>query len=435
MTNVRASLRIYLGVFASLWFIALAAVFIQGYLLHKPYPYNTFLFYPDIHFTDFTIFDPRFAIWDRTDRFFTLPGFPFTYPAPLLVCFLAYWKLTPYPLAAYLATVILFALLAGAMLVARRPDLRLPVALTLLGSYPLLFLLDRANIEGLVWIAAATATVAFARRRFTTSAVLFGVAAGMKIFPAVLLLLLLGKRRYRDFGIGIASAVACNIAALAITGPDIPRALHGVLGGMDFFRHFEILTHRADQIGFEHSLFSCIKQLLHLVLRSSHRTDQLLPVIYLPYLALAIVGFAALYWVRIRKLPLLNQLFALTACSILLPFVSYDYTLVHMYIPWSAFLIYLTADVAAGRAHLPVPRALTFLVPCAVLFAPLSWMLFQKSGCGGQVKAVALLAIIRAAVTVPMPSSLFNELQRTQTRSHVTIRLHVPQNEPVHSLS
>jgi hypothetical protein len=62
-------------------------------------------------------------------------------------------------------------------------------------------------------------------------------------------------------------------------------------------------------------------------------------------------------------------------------------------------------------------------------------MLFQKSGCGGQLKAVALLAIIRAAVTVPMPSSLFDELQRTQTRAHTTIRLRVPENEPVHSLS
>ena len=197
MSRVRASLRIYLAVFTGLWAIALAAVFVQGQVLHKPYPFNTFLFYPNIHFTDFTIFDARFRIWDRTDKFFALPGFPFTYPAPLLASFLAYWKLTSHPLAAYLATVGVFALAAAALLGARRQAIGFTVAWTLIGSYPLMFLLDRANIEGLVWIATALGTFAFARRRYTAAAILFGLAAGMKIFPGALLLLFFAKRRYR----------------------------------------------------------------------------------------------------------------------------------------------------------------------------------------------------------------------------------------------
>jgi hypothetical protein len=404
MASCRASLRIYLCVFALLWAVALAAIFVQGCLLHKAYPYNTFLFRPEIHFTDFTIFDARFAIWDGSERFYEVPGFPFNYPAPLLACFLAYWKLTPHPVAAYLATVILFALAAGTLLVFRRPALRWPVAVTLLGSYPLMFMLDRANVEGLVWIALATAVFAFARQRFTTSAILFGVAAGMKIFPAALLLIFWNKRRYRYFPIGVASAIVCNIAALALAGPSISKALRHILAGMDFFRHFEILTYRPDQIGFEHSLFSCVKQVLHLALHSSRRTDELLPAACLPYLVAAAAIFAALYLFSIRKLPILNQFFILTACSILLPFVSYDYTLVHMYIPWAAFLIYLTTEGAVS-----VGRALAFLIPCAVLFAPLSWMLFQGGGCGGQVKALALVALIAAAVKIPLPTSLFGE--------------------------
>jgi hypothetical protein len=36
-------------------------------------------------------------------------------------------------------------------------------------------------------------------------------------------------------------------------------------------------------------------------------------------------------------------------------------------------------------------------------------MLFQGSGCGGQVKALALVALIAAAVKIPLPSSLFGE--------------------------
>lgn len=435
MTSVRASLRIYLYVFASLWGVALAAVFVQACLFHKGYPYNTFLFRPEIHFTDFTIFNPRFSVWDGSERFYAVPGFPFTYPAPLLACFIAYWKLTPHPLAAYLATVILFALGAAALIVRRYPALRWPVAATALGSYPLMFLLDRANIEGLVWIAVALAAFALARRRFTTSAILFGTAAGMKIFPGVLLLLFLRKRRYRYFPVGIAAAVISNVAALALAGPTISQALRHVIAGMDFFRHFEILTHRPDQIGFEHSLFSWIKQILHLILHSSKQTDQLLPAMCLVYLAIVGTSFAVLYLFYIRKLPVLNQLFALTACSIVLPFVSYDYTLVHMYIPWAAFLIYLATDVAAGRAVLPVKHALAFLIPCAVLFAPLSWMLFQESGCGGQIKALALVAVIAASIKIPLRSSLFCDLRRNAARPVYAIRLRILETEHARSLS
>ncbi len=424
-------LRIYLAVFAALWIVALTAVFVQGYLLHKPYPYNTLLFYPNIHFTDFTIFDARFAGWDHTAKFFTMPGFPFTYPAPLLACFLAYWTLTPHPLAAYLATVNLFALIAAAVLGTRRPALRLPVVLTLFGSYPLMFLLDRANIEGLVWIPLALGVLAFARRHYTTAAILIGIATGMKIFPGALLLLFLPKKQYRNFATGIAAAAVANIGALALAGPDILTAARGVLSGMAFFRNFEILTYRADQIGFEHSLFSCLKQVLHLVFHSARRTDDLLPLLYIPYAAVAGLAFAILYHTRLRKLPILNQLFALTACSIVLPFISYDYTLVHMYIPWAAFLIFLTTDT--GR--LSTAKALVFLIPCAILFAPLSWMLVQSAGAGGQIKAIALLAIIAAAAAIPLPSSLFGELTASQPEILVLNRLVNLEKKPAHSLS
>ena len=208
---------------------------------------------------------------------------------------------------------------------------------------------------------------------------------------------------------------------------------------MDFFRHFEVLTYRADQIGFEHSLFSCLKQLLRLALRGAHRTEELLPALCLPYLLLVGVALAVLYWTRLRKLPVLNQLFALTACSIVLPFVSYDYTLVHMYAPWAAFLLFLSRDVARGRVAFSMRKALAFLIPCAVLFAPLSWMLFHGAGFGGQMKALALAGVVGAAASIPMPSSLFGELSAdtrlSQSARLITLRTRILEKEPAHGVS
>jgi hypothetical protein len=51
-------------------------------------------------------------------------------------------------------------------------------------------------------------------------------------------------------------------------------------------------------------------------------------------------SFAVGYLIYIRKLPILNQLFVVASTSF--PFVSYDYTLIQLYIPWAAFLLFFT---------------------------------------------------------------------------------------------
>ena len=52
-------------------------------------------------------------------------------------------------------------------------------------------------------------------------------------------------------------------------------------------------------------------------------------------IAASLVAAVWLYFKRIFKLPLLNQVLSLTICSILLPPVSHDYTLIQMYAPWA----------------------------------------------------------------------------------------------------
>jgi len=418
------SLHIYLAVLAGLWALGLGMVTFRDLVLHQSYPHNTLLFIREVQFTDFTIFDPRFAIWDHSAAFFDLPGFPFTYPAPLLIGFLAFWKLTPNPLGFYLATVAVFAMGAAVWIGVRFPLLRVPIGVTLVGAYPLFFLLDRANIEGLVWIAAALGIAAFVSNRFRTAAILLGLAVSMKIFPGALLLLFLARKRTRDFVWSLIFAAAFTAGSLALAGPTVPRALRGILHGMNFFRHTQILEYRRTEVGFEHSLLSCFKQVVHLFARGP-RTNAAVELLYLPYLLAAAASFCVLYWFAIRKLPVLNQLLALTALSVTLPFISFDYTLVHIYIPFTVFLIFLCQDVAAGAARPSLAQILSILLPCAVLFAPLSWMLAGDVGFGAQVKAAALVCLIAASVKTPFPSSIFGELKTQNRPLHQILQLQI----------
>ncbi len=81
-----------------------------------------------------------------------------------------------------------------------------------------------------------------------------------------------------------------------------------------------------------------------------------------------------LYWFRLRRLPLLNQFIAYIVLCVLLPYVSGDYTLVHVYIAWGAFVLFLLSDVATGRVSIPANAIRWILLSCAVIFVPLSYL-------------------------------------------------------------
>ena len=70
-------------------------------------------------------------------------------------------------------------------------------------------------------------------------------------------------------------------------------------------------------------------------LTAEHRVALRIYSIVIPLAALL------LYWFRLRRLPLLNQFIAYIVLCILLPYVSGEYTLVHMYTAWAAFLLFL----------------------------------------------------------------------------------------------
>jgi hypothetical protein len=286
------------------------------------------------------------------------------------------------------------------------------VAMTTLLSYPFMFLLDRANIEGFVWILALTGLLAFIRERYLWAGILFAVAAAMKIVPGLFLLLLISKRRYKESAGAAVVGVVVTLASLAAIGPSIGEANRSIAAGLKAFHEIYALHYRASEIGFDHSLFACIKQVLAMATRHVESVDRVLPSVSWVYGVAASVGFGALYLLRIRKSPLLNQLFALVIAMITLPHVSGDYTLVYLYLPWGCLLVFLVREVFPGRTRMTARQALAFLAPCAVVFTPQSYLILFPPvtvSVGGQVKAAALMVLLWSVIRIPLPSSIFGE--------------------------
>ncbi|MCU1251994.1 MAG: hypothetical protein JWQ49_5023 [Edaphobacter sp.] len=381
--------RVTLWASVAAWSLA----FIAG-SVGLPFPYNWPMLSTDaLH--DYWNYIDRFKLL-HTSAFFTAPGYPFTYPAPAVVLykFLYFFGMS----GGFLVYLILIlAALAFAFMRIRDELLLrgLPKALAkglplliLVASYPIIFCIQRGNLEILIAIGLALGTWAYWRGQTWRAAILWGVFGSMKLYPLLLLAIFLSFRQYRQFFVSILAGVTTTFLSLLYIGPDLRTALAGILGGLDAF--LKLYSLKIDYwIGFDHSLFALLK----LNLRNIP-----LPALLHGYMLTLAVVMLALYFVRIRKLPVANQLLILTIASILLPPTSSDYTLLQLYAPF-ILLVFVAIDARERIAGLA-----PCLVLLALLFTPTNFYFYSGHGAGGQIKCLLLLGLMTIALIYPFSS-------------------------------
>ncbi|GAC1356281.1 MAG: hypothetical protein NVSMB3_02400 [Acidobacteriaceae bacterium] len=390
-----------LQVFAALYLVCFVAELLCRFSLHYGFPYIWPLqpYYPP--FSDFTFFAqlrPGF----HSGLFFTAAQ-PFNYPATLAVVFEALFQL-PFPLPSYLLLILLGFVLGARLFVRalRQEGLSTSSLFLLISalavSYPLWFELEQANIEALVLLIITLGLWSFLRNRPYAAAVCFGIATSMKIFPFVFLALLLIRRQYRALAFGCLAALGFSVACLWLETGSVSTSWHGTSGGMEYFRqHYSVTVN-----GFDHSLFEVEKRIVSGI-RYLHAGSGKLPAeeaaamlrFYLPVVALA--GIAS-FFTRIRRMPVVNQILALTVACIVLPPVSFEYTLMHLYAPCA--LLVLVA-VRSARREGTVPGLAAALLTMAVLLAPETEFIAGAITLEGEIKCLALLTLFYLALRYP----------------------------------
>jgi len=408
--NTEKVLFWYMVALAIFSLIAWQIILIRGQFFGIGYPYNTFLYYQPSHFGDFTCYDKIFIEFITTGEF--KPGNSFSY-FPVAACgYIFFYYISPFgAVYAYLLSVFSAVCISGIILgyTLRRSPLAkmfwIIIILTILTSYPFMFLIDRGNIEGLLWIFVLLGTLSFVNKKFFVAGACFAIAASIKLYPVVFLLLLLSKHKYKEFVTSIFILVAISIlAAYGLTG-SICETFNMIFSGQSGFLRTKVpVQEHIAVVGFIHSLYSVFYQILFITQFAVNKF-----IILIIYIISVSAGFVLLYIWKIRYLPLINQVFVLTISSILLPFVSVDYTLVHLYIPWGLFMIFLAYD--AESTGFTTKQALNVLIPCAIIFTPQSYLIIEGiGGIGGQVKALTLLYLLIVVLKNPMPSdTLFKE--------------------------
>ena len=371
------------------------------------------------YFPDFINFVPRFKYF-HTLTFFTYSSkTPFMYPAPVAVVYELFYLVPAHPLRFFLlfgcAAFVAAATLFGRVLLRRgiQPvDAYLFPLVVLLCSYPFWFAGKQANMEVVIWAFLAAGLACLLKERGYSAAGCFGIAASMKIYPIIYLGLLLVRRQYRQGVFGAMTAAFLTVASLWAVYPDIPESSRRISAGVEQFRLLYML-HLRPEIGADHSLFAVFKRVVH-PLPPPAELGHILSL----YLAVAAIGGLALFVLRIRKLPVLNQVLCLMVASILFPPTSFEYTLLHLLDPFAMYVLLILSYQREGR-RAPGQK---FLLPCfAVLFGFIPELIRHGVSFGGQVKGLLLLALFLYALWRPLGS--LDELARgTSGEELLTVR-------------
>ena len=393
---------LFLVTSAGLTLLCILTELLCSRLLHLSYPFDWPLMPRMDPFRDFYLYRDRFHSF-HSPEFFNYKGLPYLYPAPLASVYEIFFHYFSHPTGSFLAA-LSSAVLAGALLLAvklRKTGLRASRILLLLSvtfacAYPLFFDFEQANTEWVVCLLVTVGIFGFLAGRGYAAAVCFGVAASMKLYPIIFLGLFFARKQYREVAWALVAGAVTTVCSLWLLCPDLSVSWRNTQAGLGEFRRTYMLAY--EQLGFDHSLFALLKRGVLLLGRAPGpiMVGRALSL-YLP--GLAILGIV-LYFVSIRRLPAVNQVICFTVATILLPPVSFDYTLLHLYAPW-ALLVVLALEVRG--AHV---RGLSAaFVCCAILFAPESEFIVNHQRFGGQLKALALLALMGVALRSPFASS------------------------------
>src|SRR5947209_1767348 len=260
---------------------------------------NTLLYVPNERFTDLILFLGKSkSLPGNGERIFATPP-QMNYPAPSLFVYSFFANMPVDAIALFIALIVAAAVAAMASLIGNleRYGIRKSTAwilglTSLVTSYPLMLEIDRANIEGVVWIFLMIGTLLFAKGRYLSSAILIALAGSIKPFPLCLFALFLFGRHLKEIVAGVLTWLAVNVSSFAFTGPTLARSFSAYQHGTRVYNRSIGGTYQGLALNFDHSVLALLKQIVRVLMGWPHPTvvAPIIEHLYLSYFAFLCVA-------------------------------------------------------------------------------------------------------------------------------------------------
>lgn len=300
--------------------------YVAGAYMNMGYPYSTFLFDPRDRFHDFlNIYRATTDLNPFADPVSVY--FPFTYMPVYILTFIPPFIAYAVFAAAFLA----FLLAAQHRFIPAEGTIDRVLtmfSLTVL-SYPVLFILDRGNLECLVFIFLWLFIYCYKNRRDTAAALFLSFAIAMKLYPGVFCVLFLADRRWKPLLLTAVSTLVLTIASAALLDGGISASLAGMQNNLLIFKaqYFESVNGL---------LYNSSLYVPAVLMASKFAFMDVIPKGY-PLCAIFLFILTAAY-VAFREDVFWKRIALLSYMMILLPQISFDYKLIHIFLPLLLFL-------------------------------------------------------------------------------------------------
>jgi len=301
--------------------------YIMGIYFNASYPYNTFLFDPVIKFTDF--FRSCSFVSELNPYFDSNIKFNY-YP-------FAHISIYPFSLMKQWAGLFTyFAIFISVFMIYTVKNIKVDSALdnarnflifTFL-SYPFLFILDRGNIEGLLFVFLVFFLAFYIKGRYFLSALFLSLAIAMKAFPAVFVVLFLSDKKYKYLilipAMVLALTLLCNMAFQG----DYASNFNYVRSGFGSFHSIPL------QRGMSLAMF-VNAVMIYLKINTPANLDRFMSF-YLVLSPLVFMFISAC--VVLLRMELWKKVALLVFSMLLLPNISVDYKLMSVFLPLYLFI-------------------------------------------------------------------------------------------------
>jgi hypothetical protein len=309
--------------------------YVSSYYVGQGYPRSTFLFIPADHFNDWN------NLYIGAQEF--LRGVPWQF-GYFPFGGLATVTTTVLPTTVGLILMIVLFLSVLAVMLRRwvldcdeHPLTKAQGIVILVGlSYPVLFVLDRANVEMLIFVfIAGFFYFTYVRECAWMAALCLAAAIAFKLYPATLLLLLLAERRFKPLVLTVIIAgglTAISVGLLAVVGHySLADVWQMNAGGIAQFQQTMVID--GDGVAHSHTLWGLVGLLQML---RQHAVAGWQTTLYEVAAAAAFLVLAV--HAVFRETERWKLVLLATVPWLLLPYVSFDYTLIQLYFPLVFFL-------------------------------------------------------------------------------------------------
>lgn len=260
----------------------------------------------------------------------------------------------------------------------------------LIFSYPILFEFDRANVEYLVLAFLLMFFMAYKKGNYRLASILLSFPICMKLYPALFIILFLKEKKYKEFITSTVVSVLLMIIGFIMIGGNSSN-ISIALENFSFFT--TAFAKNGAGIPYNHTIWTLLSvlNLKYGTLSINSFGEQFIQIYTLIIVIIAIL--LVLYILFIEKSEW-KIVAILTIMMITFPHVSFDYTLIHMYIP---ILFFITCKDTKKWENI------VFSILLGISIIPMNW--FQASispaitlNLGLLIRPLVLISIIAIIV-------------------------------------